>query len=52
MNEARPFCDWVLNARRAILRGKLDKPLSEFREIIATVAAAKHSVNTKGKPVV
>ena len=52
LNDAKPFCDWVLNARRAILRGKLDKPLGEFREITARVAAAEHSVNTKGKPVV
>jgi len=52
LNEVTPFCDWVLNARRAILRGKLDQPLIEFREIIATIAAAKHSVNAKGKPVV
>jgi len=29
----------VLNARRAILRGKLEKPLTEFREIVARVAA-------------
>ena len=30
--------DWVLNARRSILRVKLDKPLAEFREIAAKVA--------------
>jgi ribonuclease P protein component len=30
--------DWVLNARRSILRGKLVKPLAEFREIAAKVA--------------
>lgn len=30
--------DWVLNARRSILRGKLEKPLAEFREIAAKVA--------------
>ena len=31
--------DWVLNARRSILKVKLDAPLSEFREIAARVAA-------------
>ena len=30
--------DWVLNARRSILRGKLEKPLAEFREIAAKLA--------------
>ncbi len=30
--------DWVLNARRSILRGKLEKPLAEFKEIVAKVA--------------
>jgi len=30
--------DWVLNARRSILRVKLEKPLAEFREIAAKVA--------------
>ena len=30
--------DWVLNARRAILRGKLDKPLEEFKSIIARIS--------------
>ena len=29
--------DWVLNARRIILRVKLEKPLAEFREIAARV---------------
>lgn len=30
--------DWVLNARRGIVYSKLDKPLAEFRSIIARVA--------------
>ena len=30
--------DWVLNARRSILRVKLEKPLAEFRQIAAKVA--------------
>lgn len=31
--------DWVLNARRSILRVKLEKPLAEFRQIVARVAS-------------
>jgi ribonuclease P protein component len=29
--------DWVLNARRSLLRAKLEKPLEEFRQIAARV---------------
>lgn len=29
--------DWVLNARRYLLRSKVDEPLEEFRQIIAKV---------------
>ena len=29
--------DWVLNARRSLLQVKLDKPLEEFRQILAKV---------------
>jgi len=32
-----PF-DWVLNARRSIIYQKLDKPLAEFRVLVARVA--------------
>jgi len=52
LNEATPFCDWVLNARRAILKGKLEKPLGEFREIIARVAKPIASPNTEAGSVV
>jgi ribonuclease P protein component len=38
--------DWVLNARRSLLRGKLEKPLEEFRQIIAKV---KNSELNKGE---
>lgn len=31
--------DWVLNARRSILRVKLERPLAEFRSIVGRVAA-------------
>lgn len=30
--------DWVLNARRSLLRVKLDKPLAEFKVIIGRLA--------------
>ncbi len=33
--------DWVLNARRSILREKFEKPLAEFRAIAGRVAAGK-----------
>src|SRR3954451_4353303 len=39
LNHVGPKFDWVLNARRAILRGKLEKPLTEFHEIVAKLAA-------------
>ncbi|CAN5721875.1 hypothetical protein BH24ACI3_BH24ACI3_01840 [soil metagenome] len=31
--------DWVLNARRSILKVKLDQPLAEFKQIVAKIAA-------------
>ena len=31
-------CDWVLNARRSLLHTKLEKPLAEFRDIVARAA--------------
>ena len=33
--------DWVLNARRSILKVKLEKPLAEFRAIVAQVAETR-----------
>ena len=38
--------DWVLNARRSLLRVKLEKPLEEFRQIITKV---KNSGLKKGE---
>ena len=32
--------DWVLNARRTILKVKLEQPLAEFRRIVAKLAQA------------
>lgn len=33
--------DWVLNARRSILKVKLEKPLAEFKEIAARMAETR-----------
>jgi ribonuclease P protein component len=41
--------DWVLNARRSLLRVKLEKPLEEFRQIVSKV---KNSVLNKGEEIV
>ncbi len=37
LNELQVNFDWVLNARRNLLKVKLDKPLEEFRQIVARV---------------
>jgi len=34
--------DWVLNARRSLLKVKLERPLAEFREIAAKVALTEN----------
>lgn len=41
--------DWVLNARRNLLRVKLEKPLEEFRQIIAKVRERELVLNTGDK---
>jgi ribonuclease P protein component len=48
LNEVRPSFDWVLNARRALIRGKLEKPLTEFRGMLGKLATE----NTESGPVV
>ncbi len=37
LNELETKFDWVLNARRSLIRVKLEKPLEEFRQITAKV---------------
>ncbi|MEO6588027.1 MAG: ribonuclease P protein component [Pyrinomonadaceae bacterium] len=37
--------DWVLNARRSLLNTKLDKPLAEFRQLVAKIKADKSFTN-------
>jgi ribonuclease P protein component len=46
LNELDTKFDWVLNARRSLLRVKLEKPLEEFRQIISRV---KNSELNKGE---
>ncbi len=46
LNELSTKFDWVLNARRSLLRVKLEKPLEEFRQIVAKV---KNSELNKGE---
>ncbi|MDQ6786149.1 MAG: ribonuclease P protein component [Acidobacteriota bacterium] len=37
LNKLETKFDWVLNARRSLLKVKLEKPLEEFRQIIERV---------------
>lgn len=39
--------DWVLNARRSILKVKLEKPLAEFRQIVKKVATEHTEITEK-----
>lgn len=41
LNAVKVKCDWVLNARRSILKTKLEKPLAEFRELAARASEQK-----------
>jgi len=44
LNELDTKFDWVLNARRSLLRVKLEKPLEEFRQIITKVKNSELSL--------
>ncbi len=37
LNAVETKYDWVLNARRSILKVKLEKPLAEFRDLVSKV---------------
>jgi ribonuclease P protein component len=37
LNSVAVKYDWVLNARRSLLRVKLEKPLAEFRDMVAKI---------------
>ena len=41
LNELDNKFDWVLNARRGLLKVKLEKPLEEFRQIVAKVKSSE-----------
>jgi ribonuclease P protein component len=41
--------DWVLNARRNLLRVKLDKPLADFRQLIETIKNSESELNHEGE---
>lgn len=49
LSELNTKFDWVLNARRILLKNKLEKPLEEFRQIIAKI---KNSELNKGEEIV
>ncbi len=38
--------DWVLNARRSLLKVKLEEPLAEFREIVGKITT-EYTENTE-----
>ena len=52
LNEVEPKFDWVLNARRSILWVKLEKSLTEFREIVSRLAERSATENTEAGKVV
>lgn len=45
LGEIETKFDFVLNARRALLRTKLDRPLAEFRNIVEKIKADKNFTN-------
>ena len=50
LNSVSVKYDWVLNARRSILKVKLEKPLAEFRSIVQQVAETR-PVGSVPRPV-
>jgi ribonuclease P protein component len=52
LNELQGKYDWVLNARRGLLRVKLEKPLQEFRQIIEAIKNSETELNKGEKHVV
>jgi len=44
LNDLDTKFDWVLNARRSLLKVKLEKPLEEFRQIVAKVKNSELNV--------
>ena len=52
LNELDQKYDWVLNARKHLLKVKLEKPLEEFRGILAQVKKAEREINKGEENVV
>ena len=52
LKELQGKYDWVLNARRGLLRVKLEKPLHEFRQIIKTIKNSETDLNPGEKNVI
>ncbi len=51
LNELETKFDWVLNARRYLLRVKVEEPLREFRQIIEKVKTFEHKLKQGEKSV-
>ncbi len=51
LNELEGKYDWVINARRGLLRVKLEKPLQDFRQIIQAVKNSESELNEGGQLV-
>ncbi len=45
LNELKTNYDWVLNARRNLLKVKVNEPLEEFRQIVAEVLLKEEELN-------
>jgi ribonuclease P protein component len=50
LSELETKFDWVLNARRSLLRVKLEQPLAEFRQMVERVGKfeSKNKIGEKG----
>ena len=51
LNELQGHYDWVLNARRGLLRVKLEKPLQDFRQIIEAIKSQELNQGEKNVSV-
>ena len=51
LNELQGKYDWVLNARRGLLRVKLEKPLQDFRQIIEAIKSQELNQGEKNVSV-
>ena len=51
LNELQGKYDWVLNARRGLLRVKLEKPLQDFRQIVEAIKSQELNQGEKNVSV-